>query len=249
CGRTYHNYFPSSKIVGGEESKFAKWPWQVSLRYRKQTLFSHSCGGVLLSNNWVLTAAHCVHLKPSRDLLVRLGEFDQSNENEVLPHVDYSISEIVSHPHYNDRTFKNDIALLRLAKPTVFRANMIPVCLPLNDKINTTAYINVTAVVTGWGQLFPHGPYATKLQQVQIPIISNKQCRELLQKKTKMSLVITESILCAAVMTGGRDSCEGDSGGPMVVRRPDKRWELVGIISWGLECAKPGMPGVYTRKL
>ncbi|RZF38774.1 hypothetical protein LSTR_LSTR008144 [Laodelphax striatellus] len=239
CGR---RLYPQSRIVGGEKASFGKWPWQISLRQWRTSTYLHKCGAALLSENWAITAAHCVENVPPSDLLLRLGEHDLSIEEEPYSYKERRVQIVASHPQFDPRTFEYDLALLRFYEPIVFQPNIIPICVPEDD----TSFVGSTAYVTGWGRLYENGPLPSVLQEVSVPVINNTVC-ETMYRAAGYIEHIPEIFICAGWRKGGFDSCEGDSGGPMVIQRPDRRWVLAGVISWGIGCAEPNQPGVYTR--
>ncbi|XP_044578715.1 serine proteinase stubble isoform X3 [Cotesia glomerata] len=241
CGR---RLFPESRIVGGEGSSYGKWPWQISLRQWRTGTFLHKCGAALLNENWAITAAHCVENVPPGDLLLRMGEHDLANENEPYGYQERRVQIVASHPQFDPRTFEYDLALLRFYEPLLpFQPNLLPICLPDDDE----GYVGHTAYVTGWGRLYDEGPLPSVLQEVPVPVINNSMC-EGMYRNAGYNEHIPNIFICAGWRNGGFDSCEGDSGGPMVIQRPrDKRWILAGVISWGIGCAEPNQPGVYTR--
>ncbi|XP_024874389.1 serine proteinase stubble [Temnothorax curvispinosus] len=241
CGR---RLFPEPKIVGGDRSSFGKWPWQISLRQWRSQTYLHKCGAALLNENWAITAAHCVESVPPSDLLLRIGEHDLSNEDEPYGYQERRVQIVASHPQFDARTFEYDLALLRFYEPLLpFQPNVLPICLPDDDE----TYVGRTAYVTGWGRLYDEGPLPSVLQEVAVPVINNSVC-EAMYRNAGYIEHIPHIFICAGWRNGGFDSCEGDSGGPMVIQRArDKRWVLAGIISWGIGCAAPNQPGVYTR--
>ncbi|XP_070500870.1 serine proteinase stubble isoform X2 [Chironomus tepperi] len=239
CGR---RMFPEARIVGGAKASFGRWPWQISLRQWRTSTYLHKCGSALLNENWAISAAHCVENVPPSDLLLRLGEYDLSIEEEPYGYQERRVQIVASHPQFDPRTFEYDLALLRFYEPVVFQPNIIPVCVPENDE----DFIGRTAFVTGWGRLYEDGPLPSVLQEVSVPIIKNEIC-EAMYRSAGYIEHIPHIFICAGWQKGGRDSCEGDSGGPMVIQRTDKRFQLAGIISWGIGCAEPNQPGVYTR--
>uniref|UniRef100_A0A182NZG7 Peptidase S1 domain-containing protein n=1 Tax=Anopheles epiroticus TaxID=199890 RepID=A0A182NZG7_9DIPT len=239
CGK---RMFPEPRIVGGTKAAFGRWPWQISLRQWRTSTYLHKCGAALLNENWAITAAHCVDNVPPSDLLLRLGEYDLALEEEPYGYQERRVQIVASHPQFDPRTFEYDLALLRFYEPVVFQPNIIPVCVPENDE----NFIGRTAFVTGWGRLYEDGPLPSVLQEVTVPVIENKIC-ETMYRSAGYIEHIPHIFICAGWKKGGYDSCEGDSGGPMVIQRGDKRFLLAGVISWGIGCAEPNQPGVYTR--
>ncbi|XP_032688263.1 serine proteinase stubble-like isoform X2 [Odontomachus brunneus] len=241
CGR---RLFPESRIVGGSQSSFGKWPWQISLRQWRQSTYLHKCGAALLNQNWAITAAHCVDSVPPSELLLRIGEYDLAKEEEPYGYQERRVQIVASHPQFDSRTFEYDLALLRFPEPILpFQPNILPICLPDDDE----TYVGRTAYVTGWGRLHDDGPLPSILQEVAVPVVNNTVCEDMYRTAGYVEH-IPHIFICAGWRNGGYDSCEGDSGGPMVIQRArDKRWILAGIISWGIGCAVPNQPGVYTR--
>ncbi|XP_054003076.1 serine protease filzig [Hylaeus anthracinus] len=231
------------KIVGGKAAAFGKWPWQVLIREATWLgLFTkNKCGGVLITDKYVVTAAHC---QPGflATLVAVFGEFDLSSELEKKRSVTRNVRRVIVNRGYDPATFENDLALLELESPVQFDDHIVPICMP-EDGIDYTGRM---ATVTGWGRLTYNGGVPSMLQEVQVPIIKNSVCQEMFQSGGHSKLIL-DSFLCAGYATGERDSCEGDSGGPLVMQRPDGRWFLVGTVSHGIKCAAPYLPGVYMR--
>ncbi|XP_011870286.1 PREDICTED: mucin-5AC isoform X2 [Vollenhovia emeryi] len=233
----------SGKIVGGKGAQFGEWPWQVLVREATWLgLFTkNKCGGVLITDKYVITAAHC---QPGflASLVAVFGEFDISGELESKRSVTRNIRRVVVNRGYDPATFENDLALLELESPVQFDEHIVPICMP-EDGIDFTGRM---ATVTGWGRLKYNGGVPSVLQEVQVPIMENSVCQEMFQTADHAKLIL-DSFLCAGYANGQKDSCEGDSGGPLVMERPDGRWFLVGTVSHGIKCAAPYLPGVYMR--
>lgn len=151
---------------------------------------------------------------------------------------------VIVHPNYDSKTLENDLALIKLKRPVPYREDIQPICLPGLDE----DFTGLDGYATGWGLTdFDKRQLPDTLQIVRLPIISNKRCQSM-YKKAGHDKLITDMDLCAGYAKGGMDACEGDSGGPLIVRRPnDHRWTLAGIVSNGVKCGEPLLPGVYTR--
>ena len=160
------------------------------------------CGGTLISDTHVLTAAHCTVNESATSISVLLGEHNIADDE--FNRVD--VAEIINHPNYDSQTVDNDFSILRLANPVTFTNAVSPACLPA-DKSNT--YAGVTATVTGWGDLSTGGPSPVVLQEVDVTVTTNAECNNAYGGE------ITNNMVCAA--GPGKDSCNGDSGGPLVV--------------------------------
>ncbi|XP_015280486.1 PREDICTED: plasma kallikrein [Gekko japonicus] len=227
-----------SRVVGGTNSTLGEWPWQVSLHV-KLSVQKHHCGGSIIGDRWILTAAHC-----TEDLLipdvwrVYTGILKQSEINEDTPF--FKVQEIIVHPEYEVSEEGYDIALMKLDRPMNFSDLQQPLCLPTNeDTKENTGYTNCW--VTGWGYTTERGQIQDVLQKVNIPLIANAECQ-----LRYRDFRIHNKMVCAGYSEGGKDACKGDSGGPLQCKHK-KAWYLVGITSWGEGCARPEHPGVYTN--
>ncbi|KAJ8272174.1 hypothetical protein COCON_G00110330 [Conger conger] len=217
-----------SRIVNGEEAVPHSWPWQVSLQ--DYTGF-HFCGASLISEFWVVTAAHCGVRTSHR---VILGEHDRSSNAESIQTM--RIAKVFKHPRYNGYTINNDITLIKLSSPAQLTPRVSPVCLAETGDIFPGGMMCVTS---GWG-LTRHNAADTPalLQQAALPLLTNTDCKRYWGNK------ITDLMVCAGA--SGASSCMGDSGGPLVCQRSGA-WTLVGIVSWGSGTCSPSSPGVYAR--
>lgn len=234
CGKPVYRW---PKIVSGENARLGQWPWQVTLQEKTRRGYFHKCGASLLSKDWVITAAHCLSNVQPESLLVRLGGIDFASVEDKWME---SRVQLFPHPQFNIQTQQNDIALLKLLTPLVaYQSSMLPICLPDKDM----EFDGAQSFVSGWGRLGEKSPISTRLQYVGVPIINNTECQKIYQPINKQ---IDRQSICAGYAEGLKDSCEGDSGGPMMVHRRG-RWVLAGVISWGVGCARPNQPGVSTR--
>jgi len=229
---------PAGFIVGGQDAQANEFPWQVSLR-RKATN-SHFCGGSIISNQWVLTAAHCVQGEDARSLTVVIGEHDSGAESTVRVSLD--VSSIAINPGYSSATSANDIALLKVQQTITFNREVQPVCAP-DDAVS---YYYRKSQCSGWGSLRSGGACCPPiLKYVTLNITTNDFCNRAYGGVRDR---ITDDMICASDNYGGndRDSCQGDSGGPLTVKESDGTFRIVGVVSWGIGCAS-GYPGVYSR--
>ncbi|XP_053886599.1 transmembrane protease serine 11C-like [Malaclemys terrapin pileata] len=222
----------SERVVGGLASaELGDWPWQASLRQNN----IHRCGATLISNTWLLSAAHCFRKANNPRLwTVTFGTLLRPSRMKRF------VKAIIVHEKYRYPAHNYDIAIVKLSKGVDFTNTVHRVCLP--DPSQIFPY-NSDAVITGWGALSDDGPSPNVLREATVKLIDSNTCN----RKEVYDGVITPGMLCAGYLEGGVDACQGDSGGPLV--SPDSRgmWYLVGIVSWGDECAKPNKPGVYTR--
>ncbi|XP_018601581.1 transmembrane protease serine 6 [Scleropages formosus] len=227
-------HFPS-RVVGGLNSVEGEWPWQASLQFSGR----HLCGGVLISSQWVASAAHCFYddslYSPSL-WTVYLGKLllNRSSPTEEA----LRVKEIHLHQYYDDDTHDYDLALLKLERPVSSRTLAQPACLPPRTHLLEPG---VQCWVTGWGALKETGFTSNILQKVDVRLISEDVCNK------SYGYRITPRMLCAGFRDGGKDACQGDSGGPLVCQEPSGRWFLAGVVSWGIGCARPYYYGVYTR--
>nr|XP_021203806.2 trypsin isoform X1 [Bombyx mori] len=216
------------RIVYGQNTSISSVPWQVSIRDRVYPI----CGGTILTEIWIISAAHCLLRHLVANLSIRLGSSWKSHGGEM-----YDVKERLVHPSYLSSSKANDVGLLRLYSPLRFTNKILPLKLIDREK---RLLANKLAVVSGWGKIKEGGPSATYLQSSPIRTIPMKLCkRSALNRKA----IDPASMFCAgSFIQSSPDACQGDSGGPVALEG-----ELIGVVSWGLGCARGNFPGVYTR--
>uniref|UniRef100_A0A3B5L054 Peptidase S1 domain-containing protein n=1 Tax=Xiphophorus couchianus TaxID=32473 RepID=A0A3B5L054_9TELE len=214
------------RIIGGVTARRGEWPWTGSLQYQKQ----HRCGTTLIHKKWLLTAAHCFNDSSPTEWAVSLGSVLRSGLGAlVIP-----IQRVIIHPAFNGTNMDHDVALVELAVPAPVSYTIQLVCLPSPAHLfleNSECYI------TGWGSM----KEGNLLQKAAVNIIDQEDCQ------LSYGNVLTPSMMCAGFMAGGRDTCLGDSGGPLTCRHHSGPWFIAGVTSWGHGCGRTGFPGVYTR--
>ncbi|XP_016838732.1 trypsin-7 [Nasonia vitripennis] len=214
------------RVVGGYETSIEQHPYQVSLRYKGR----HKCGGAIIAEDWVITAAHCLKSSNPSHLSIKAGSSTLGGRGQVV-----DVHHVIRHEDYSRRESDYDIALLQLESPLALGSKIQPIELAEAADYYSTGS---KASVTGWGVEESSGELSNYLREVSVPLISNSECSRLYGQRR-----ITERMLCAGyVGRGGKDACQGDSGGPLV-----QDGKLIGIVSWGFGCAEPNYPGVYTR--
>ncbi|KAM3835752.1 vitamin K-dependent protein C isoform 2-T2 [Vipera latastei] len=236
CGRIVESKLKVAKIIGGNPGKRGDSPWQVMLG---NSAGEFKCGGVLIHPAWVLTAAHCV-FRESRIKLI-LGKYHRRriDESEITIIAD----KIFIHENYSSDTYDNDIAILHLSHPVVVNKYIIPICLPTQNLANQQLMTEgIQTIVTGWGSQSANSKknFSSVLNFIEIPVASRNDCIH------SMWNSLTDNMFCAGIPGDIRDSCHGDSGGPMVVKFKNT-WFLLGLVSWGEGCGDPNNFGIYTK--
>ncbi|XP_028315575.1 coagulation factor IXa isoform X2 [Gouania willdenowi] len=228
---------PRRRIVGGEVVIPGEIPWQVALVAVPSTQVF--CGGSILSERWVITAAHCLG-EAQDSFVIRVGEHNIYISEGTEQ--DYDVLEQHIHPRYNSTVslYNHDIALLYLKEPISFSTLVRPICIGPRAFSETLVRASSPATVSGWGRTRFLGSTAVTLQKVEVPFTDRTEC------KLSSSARITPYMFCAGYYDEAKDACQGDSGGPHTNSIHDT-WFLTGIVSWGEECAKEGKYGVYTR--
>ncbi|GAB0087381.1 serine protease snake-like isoform X1 [Sergentomyia squamirostris] len=235
-------------IVGGEEAKPAEFPHMVAIGWDEEggapNAIEWNCGGVLIADDMVLTAAHCTTIRGTQPKYVLLGDLNIARQDDDSDPQQFLIKDIIRHPEYRSASKYNDIALMRIDGRPRLNKYVRPACLWQSENINYTK-----TVATGWGQIDFSGPKSDILLKVTLDIIPNNQCAPLFEINRKLQQGIVNTQMCAGYLDGGRDTCQGDSGGPIQVVTPGNIciFHVVGLTSFGKSCGGANAPGVYTR--
>jgi len=214
------------RIVGGVDADIKEHPWQVAI-----DIDGVLCGGSIIAQNWVLTAAHCFgRTKEPGRVRAKAGA-----NNRKIGGVWAAIDRVIVHENYNADTHEHDLALVRLkARPAGL---VIPLARP-EQQLKVCQELEVT----GWGRTTEGGTESQLLQKATVPYVETATCNE----PNAYNGAVRSGMICAGLREGGVDSCQGDSGGPLVLRGDDGA-VLIGVVSWGDGCARKLKYGVYTR--
>ncbi|KAG4079635.1 hypothetical protein HA402_010415 [Bradysia odoriphaga] len=214
------------RIVGGHEVSIKKAPWIVQVIYNKDGL----CGGSIISRTKILSAAHCTIGRTRKLFVIRAGTAKLLVGGQIR-----RTSKIIEHPLYKQDSHQNDICILFLRKRlnlstriSIIGINKSPSVLHKGSKVT----------VNGWGLICETCGASYTLRAVKVTTVDNNRCKKMYGPQIK----ILPSMFCCGLETGGKDSCKGDSGGPVTLGK-----KLVGVVSFGRGCARPNVPGVYTR--
>ncbi|XP_064108618.1 transmembrane protease serine 9-like [Macrobrachium nipponense] len=223
------------RIVGGQMAANHSHPYLGGLVNDNETTVW--CGAVLISEQYLLTVAHCaknIHLD-EHEVNVILGtnlvlEGEEGGQQRI------PVAKVIIHGRYNPLNLANDIALLELQRPAILGPTVHPICLPTED----SDYTGTMAITTGWGKLSEGGELSATLQEVAVEVVSHEECVRVYKADN-----VNTNHVCAG--GNGTDACQADSGGPLIVTLSNGTKVLLGITSWGRGCGRIGNPGVYVK--
>ncbi len=228
------DYLP--RIIGGQPAAPAEFPHQVSLLFDGDgsAVDRHFCGGSIVGDEWILTAAHCVSWTVGSTSFIRVGA--GSNDLEEL--TEYEIGGVWIHPYYNADTFDYDFAILQTVRPLFNKEVKV-----VDAESNQSIQVGDPAIITGWG-VNENGEIQQILRKAQVDVISRADCND----EDSYDGMISARMICLGYEDGGIDACQGDSGGPATVMLDgESEPTLIGATSWGFGCAEPEKFGVYSR--
>ncbi|KAK9736499.1 Trypsin [Popillia japonica] len=230
---------PSLRIAGGENANRGEFPYQISLQWGLLGIWSHICGGSIIAEQWILTAAHCITETPSLgSLRIKAGLLNlDDNLNSVQT---ISVASSIVNENYQGGVNPNDIALLRLSSSLSWSESVQPIDLPAAGDVPTG-----NSILSGWGSvstsIIPNMP--NTLQKANLPLLDWDVCASALASLFGSSDPLASTNVCTGPLTGGISACSGDSGGPLA-----QNGQIIGIVSWGVSpCGTAGAPSVYVQ--
>ncbi|KAB0797254.1 hypothetical protein PPYR_08248 [Photinus pyralis] len=240
-----------------------EYPWLAILKYEQDPdliadgndFDEFTCVGALIGSRYVLTAAHCLRMRTSAAVGVRLGEYNINEAQDCVKSgvfevcadqvQDIAIQSKITHPQYNRRYGLNDIALIKLKHAAVFNDFVRPICLPSSDKDH--AKVGEIMQFSGFGEITHDGPSTEVKKKVLGALLSNEQCSKYYTNSTGLQRSVNENSICMRELpVNGVHFCGGDSGGPLMYSNK-KRWHVEGIAAWGAQICDGRYPAVFTK--
>ncbi|CAH2085629.1 unnamed protein product [Euphydryas editha] len=219
------------RIVGGRRAEPHSFPWTISIIKEGR----QHCGGALITDTHILSAGHCFKWD-DKDLMRALIGLDSMDDLSNVE--ERAISKVIIHENFKSTAVRdeNDIAIATINRPVAFSKTIRPICLPEREQ----NFGGRVGTVVGWGRLGVDASSSSVLMKASLRILSDEECMN-----SKLSIHIEPTMMCA--FSKGKDGCQGDSGGPLLVFEGVGRYVQAGIVSWGIGCADPRYPGVYTK--
>ncbi|XP_019359011.1 PREDICTED: mannan-binding lectin serine protease 1 isoform X1 [Gavialis gangeticus] len=257
------------RIIGGRNAEPGSFPWQALIVVEDTSRVPNDKwfgSGALLSDSWVLTAAHVLRSQrrdntvipvSKEHVTVYLGLHDVRRKTAA---VNRTVEKIVLHAGFDIQNYNHDIALVKLKERVAMGPHVMPVCLPQFERELEGPHPNTLGLVAGWGISNPNitvdeiissgmRTLSDILQYVKLPVVPHAECKESYESRSG-NYSVTENMFCAGYYEGGKDTCLGDSGGAFVIQDPGtQRWVAQGLVSWGgpEECGSKQVYGVYTK--
>nr|XP_021195380.2 polyserase-2 [Helicoverpa armigera] len=230
CGRPSDKVV-SMRIVGGRRAEPHSFPWTVAILKNERM----HCGGAMITDKHVLSAGHCFKWDNFKTMEVLIGLDNMDDLKNVEKR---NISNVVIHEAFTSTAVRdeNDIAIATLNHPVAFNDNIVPICLPEPAE----DFTNRIGTIVGWGRVGVEKSSSKVLLKASLRILSDEDCMN-----SQLAQHLKPTMMCA--FSKGKDGCQGDSGGPLLVFQPEGKYVQAGVVSWGIGCADPRYPGVYTK--
>ncbi|XP_004520095.1 serine protease SP24D [Ceratitis capitata] len=216
---------PNGRVVGGVDATIGQFPHQVSLQREDG---SHTCGGSIISENYILTAAHCVVVGngiepyPAKFYQVRVGSIQRTVGGQLL-----KLKRIIVNKTYGN--FLNDVALLELEQPLVFTSNIQAIELADEEVAS-----GEDVIISGWGRLSTYGPIPHRLQWNTLKALNVEECETAIEMGH-------DCLICLAHQEE-HGTCFGDSGGPAIYNG-----KLVGVAGFVVNGCGSANPDGYAK--
>nr|XP_022908284.1 serine protease snake-like [Onthophagus taurus] len=231
-------------VIKGVNAYYEEYPHMAILGYGPSKNLEFKCGGSLISDQFVLTAAHCLESRESGPVSsVRLGDLDIASTVELAEPQNFKVQKVFTFPEYDSESFYHDIALIKLDRPVIYTRYVKPACLQSKFELE-----NNNLTITGWGALEFGGQSHSYLQKAPLRSLPAENCARSLPKQAKLANGFDEELqICGGDLETMVDACQGDSGGPMQLKIQElpQMYRIAGVTSFGNNCGL--VPGVYTR--